>query len=307
MNNPPARSGGPPKTDPHRELYERVIDALHALPSRFRTSLRIEGIPAIDLFTLNTPLGAAIEQSVVDNLNDFRAIWDPDKEYELYNFVRQPQAFPDVRLQTTAPSKAGVEEVLMGIELKGWFVLAKEGEPSFRYKASPEVCRPHDLIVVYPWMLDEVVSGSPRLLQPFIEEARYAAEHRNHYWTVLRGNTGPDAGIRPATFQKPYPSKSDKYNDEAINDKGSNFGRIARGNLMGDFIAKLMELPLSGIPARHWQSFLHIFADGVKSAKIEAGLKRIHKQAKQAGANDESLEAIDQLGETIALLLKSSK
>ena len=40
-------------------------------------SLRVAGISAVDLFTLNTPLGAAIEQSVVDSLNDVREIWDP--------------------------------------------------------------------------------------------------------------------------------------------------------------------------------------------------------------------------------------
>jgi len=110
----PKRTGGPDSTWPHRALYDRVVDALHALPSRFRTSLRIAGISATDLFTLNTPLGAAIESSVVENLNGLRELWDPDGEYELYSFVRQAQVFPDVRLQTTAPGVA--DPVLMGIE-----------------------------------------------------------------------------------------------------------------------------------------------------------------------------------------------
>ncbi|GAN15893.1 hypothetical protein, partial [Sphingomonas paucimobilis] len=120
----PVRSNGPAQTSPHRGLYDRVIDALHALPSRFRTSLRIAGISATDLFTLNTPLGAAIEASVVENLNDLRDLWDPNHEYEIYSFVRQAQVFPDVRLQTTAPGVPEADRILMGIELKGWFVLA---------------------------------------------------------------------------------------------------------------------------------------------------------------------------------------
>jgi len=103
-----------------------------------------------------------------------REIWDPNGEYKLYNFIRQAQVFPDVRLETTAPDVPEADRVLMGIELKGWFVLAKEGEPSFRYRASPAVCASQDLMVVYPWTLDEVVSGRPKLLRPFIEEARYA-------------------------------------------------------------------------------------------------------------------------------------
>ena len=30
----------------------------------------------------------------------------------------------------------------MGIELKGWYVLAKEREPSFRQKVTPAACSP---------------------------------------------------------------------------------------------------------------------------------------------------------------------
>ncbi len=225
----PVRTGGPPEGSPHRDLYLRVRNALHALPGRFRTSLRIAGISAIDVFTLNTPLGAAIEQSVVDSLNDLREIWDPDGRYAYYSFIRQAQAFPDVRLETTAPDVAEPERILMGVELKGGFILAKEGEPSFRYRASPAVCAPQDLLVVFPWMLDEVISGAPKLMRPFIEEARYAAEFRNHYWTELRGVKGSAAAIKTAEHQTPYPTKNQKFNDEAVSDSGNNFGRIARG------------------------------------------------------------------------------
>lgn len=200
----PTKTNGPDKSWKHRELYDRVLDACHALPGRFRTSLKVAGISATDLFTLNTALGAAIESSVVDNLNALRELWDPDGKYEVYSFVRQAQVFPDVRLQTTAPGIADEDRIIMGIELKGWFLLAKEGEPSFRYKASPLACAPQDLLVVFPWGLDEVVSGSPRLYRPFIEEARYAAEWRNHYWTTLRGVTGATAGVKDAEHKSPY-------------------------------------------------------------------------------------------------------
>ena len=99
-------------------LHERVIDALHALPSGLKTPLRISGIPASDLFTLNTPLGAAIKQSVVENLSDLREIWGSNDTCKLYSFLRQVQVFPDVRLQTTAPGTA--HPILMAIELKGF-------------------------------------------------------------------------------------------------------------------------------------------------------------------------------------------
>jgi hypothetical protein len=302
----PTRSDGPATDWPHRALYDRVVDALHALPGRFRTSLRIAGISATDLFTLNTPLGAAIEASVVENLNDLRELWDPNREYELYSFVRQGQVFPDVRLQTTAPGIAESDRIIMGIELKGWFLLAKEGEPSFRYKASPRVCAPQDLLVVFPWGLDEVISGTPRLLQPFIEEARYAAEHRNYYWTALRGVTGPDAEIKEADVTAPYPNKGQKFNDEARKDGGKNFGRVARGGFMSDFIIALLLQPISGIPAKYWQRFLRIFAEGVQADVIERKLAAMRVEAESIGLSADGLEAFDRIQEGLRDLIAHS-
>lgn len=291
----PVRTNGPAPEWKHRALYERVLDALHALPARFRTSLRIAGISATDLFTLNTPLGAAIESSVVESLNDLRELWDPDGKYEIYSFVRQAQVFPDVRLQTTAPGVPPADRIIMGIELKGWFILAKEGEPSFRYKASPFACAPQDLLVVFPWGLDEIISGAPRLLRPFIEEAKYAAEHRNYYWQELRGATGNDAAIDAASYKTPYPAKGDKFNDEAVKDKGKNFGRVARGGLMTEFIDALLQQPLSGIPAIYWQMFLRIFSEGAESDKIEKKLGSMREEAERSGLTLDALEAFDRV------------
>lgn len=86
---------------------------------------------------------------------------------------------------------------------------------------------------------------------------------------MLRGATGAGAEIVPASVTVPYPSKGQKFNDEPRMDKGQNFGRVARGKLMEDFITALLQQPVSGIPATHWQSFLRIFAGGVKGDVIE--------------------------------------
>jgi hypothetical protein len=246
------------------------------LPARFRTKLTIAGVSATDLFTLNTPLGAAIEVNVVEALNDLRQLWDPENRYSEYSFVRHAQAFPDVRFQRSSP---GPNPIVFGIELKGWFVLGKEGEPSFRYKISPNACAPADLLAVFPWVLDEVTSGTPRLLKPFIAEARHAAEHRNYYWQYGRRSRAADASreIRLSEHATPYPNKADKANDEAIKDSG-NFGRVARGGFMTAFAQDVLEDPIGGIPAKYWQEFLSIFAEGAKAKSIEKKLMAVRKK-----------------------------
>ncbi len=303
----PIRTNGPDASWPHRDLYERVVEALHALPARFRTELKIAGISATDLFTLNTPLGAAIEASVVENLNLLRELWDPDEEYEIYSFLRQAQVFPDVLLTTTAPGVPDEERVLMGIELKGWFILSKEGEPSFRYKASANVCAPQDLLVVFPWGLNEVISGSPRLLRPFVEEAKYAAEHRNYYWEHMRAGVQGDAALVDLSpIAAPYPAKSQKFNDVPRVDKGSNFGRVARGGLMSDFITELMSVQVSGIQAKYWQNFLHIFSEGASADEIERRLSRMRADAEAHGLSPDGLDALERVQDGLRDLITGS-
>lgn len=87
----PARTGGPNRSWPHRKLYENVIKTLYALPGEFRTSLRISDFRATDIFTLNSALGASIEDAVVNSLNRLREVWDPDGQYALYRLNGRPR------------------------------------------------------------------------------------------------------------------------------------------------------------------------------------------------------------------------
>jgi hypothetical protein len=300
----PEPNGGPDKEWKHRSLYDRLLRVLHALPARFQTKLNIAGVSATDLFTLNTALGAAIEVNVVEALNDLRPVWDPANEYTDYSFVRHAQAFPDVRFETSVPQAE--EPIIFGIELKGWFLLGKEGEPSFRYKISPRACAPADLLVVYPWILDEVTSGSPELLQPFVAEARHAAEHRNYYWQHgrrKRAGKTTNSAIQFSEHAAPYPAKSDKANDKPVSDSGNNFGRVARGGFMTAFVTELLDHPIRGIPARHWQSFLQIFAEGAAATKIKSRLANIRKQFEKSELAQERPDDVETFFELFDSLL----
>lgn len=265
----------PPKpTEPdevwaHIELWREVRKAILALPSRFDSELVISGILATDLFSFNSSLGATIEEQVIASLNKLRSVWDPDRTYALYSFERQPQTFPDVVLRAAAPD---VEpRVLMGIELKGWYALAKENEPSFRYKTTPAVCAPADLLVVVPWALSGVISGSPRVFTPYLIGARYAAEYRNWHWENMKSGKG-DNSITLSTVTTYYPAKSDMISDRPASDRGGNFGRFARTGVMDDYIAGLFEDKLAGIPLWAWQKFLSLFTESQTIQDISRGL-----------------------------------
>jgi hypothetical protein len=257
------------------DLYQNVYRALFALPSLFTSDFAISGVLATDLFTFNASLGATIEAQVADALNQERSLWDPEHKYTLYRFVRQPQTFPDVTLRATSPDIN--PQILMGIELKGWYILAKEREPSFRYKVTPAVCAPADLLVVYPWTLSNVISGTPRLFEPYAVNARYAAEYRNWYWEYKKGGTG-DKTIKLSISSSYYPVKSEKISDEAIEDGGGNFGRFARTGLMSKYINRLFQEEMSGIPLNAWQRFLSIFSESWSEEKVDRVLDQIASQ-----------------------------
>ena len=284
---PPPVPGNPTAENIDPALYEAVRRTLYALPSRFQSELSVTGVLATDLHAFNTALGASIEEQVVTSLNALRGTWDPEGKYPTFRFVRSSQRFPDVRLQDALPNSA--RPVLMGIELKGWYVLAKESEPSGRYKVTPRACAPQDLLVIVPWALDAVVSGKPRLFDPFVVGARWAAEYRNWWWEWLRETANP-SGIKISQVGEPYPAaKADKVSDVPDHDEGNNFGRIARAGMMEDYKKKLMQEALVGIPLWAWQAFFVPFKGEADGAKISSALRTLLKQVEQEldpSAND---------------------
>jgi len=270
---PPEPLGGPPKNHEHYDLWHNVRRALYAIPTFFRTKINIAGVRATDIHSLNSSLGSSIEQSVVDQLNELRDIWDPKgsdgmRKYQHLAFKRQSTNWPDVLLTSGMPNDGPV----MGIELKGWFVLAKEGEPSFRYKVNPSVCSDLDLVAVYPWNLDEVLSGNPFLMAPFVAEARYTAEMRNYYWQHSRRSKG-NTNIIPAPNQGQYPKRGDRFSDEPVSDSGKNFGRASRAGIMKEFISTTFDEVVAGIPLNAWNAFFRTFREGTSLEEISSEIR----------------------------------
>lgn len=266
-----------PADDERTTLRTNVIRALMAVPMHFTSSISMEGLRATDLFALNTLLGGAIEEQTVKTLNATRSIWDPEQKYANYEFRRYSESFPDVRLQ-----KADSAELpKIGIELKGWYLLSKEREPSFRFKASADAMTEWDLIAVFPWSLSEVLSGAPELGDPFIEQAKYAADMRTEYWES-RSDKAKKVE-HPDTH--PYPDAGSVYSDIVHDDGGGNFGRIARvKGLMDEWVEKTLETPLAGINAKYWIDFFKCFDEKNDRTKIEKKIEVIAQKNKKDDA-----------------------
>lgn len=268
----------PPETWRHSALYQRVREAVFSVPLHFQTETQIEGISATDIFTLNTALGATIEEQVVDTLNRIRSVWDPDEEYSLYGFVRQAQRFPDVVLRKLSEEDNN-SDIIMGIELKGWYLISKEGEPSFRFNVSASACAPQDLLVVVPWALKNVLSGPPRLFRPYVQPSRYAAEIRNYYWRHERDTKADRTISGPSQQIKPYPTKDQQIADRPASDAGGNFGRYyTRCGIMDEYTSRLLQERLCGIPAKAWLEFFKVFTDAAVGRNVRERIESLRKR-----------------------------
>ncbi|MDR1013452.1 MAG: hypothetical protein LBL86_00490 [Coriobacteriales bacterium] len=293
---PPLRADIPKVLDERLvRLYDGVRDALLELPSCFSFSHTISGIKTTGLFDLNSQVGAAIENQVEDQvvttLNATRTVWDGSNEWEDCSFVRAPQAFPNVRLvREAADAKA---ETVLGIELKGWYVLSKEGVPSLRYHVGQAACAAQDLVCVIPWYLDNAICGEARVMTPWVEQARYAAEWRDYWWQHLRKGTDTreERAIRQPDGAAPYPSKAELAIARPVKDGGGNFGRLPRCKpLMDEFTAATLEQEILGIPARDWVDLPLTHADGADPKTVAAALRSRLDTAKKLLEEREAAE-----------------
>ena len=266
------------------QLAERIRDvALPAVVDYFEFDQVIGGIRATDLFSLNSLMGATIEDQVVSTLNRHRSTWDNGLWGE-YTFIRSAQAFPDVRLT----HRSNPEDIKLGIELKSWFLLSKEGEPSMRFVPHPDACAPLDMVCVVPWYLSNAVCGNPKIAQPWVQQAKYAAEWSIFFWRYLRESKSalslPERGFKKIPPCKPYPRKSDQISLHPLDDSGKNYGRLPRYHpIMDKFCESALDTEILGIKAENWRYFLQIQTDGVT---IDAVKKKLSEKFEMTDFSD---------------------
>lgn len=112
------------------------------------------------------------------------------------------------------------------------------------------------------------------LLGGAIEEQTVATLNmlRTDYWKHRSKNAM--TVIHPETH--PYPEAGSSYSDVVNDDKGGNFGRIARiSGLMDDWIDETVRIKLSGIEARWWIRFLRLFDEKSDEKTIQEGIRKL--------------------------------
>ena len=245
----PPSNPSPPMPPP--PVNTPVHQVPSALPAHFRSNISLEGLPASNLQTLGAELDVAIKEQVVATLNNLRLVWDPDWKFPCHYFQRQIQTFPEVLL-----ADENNRDIRLGIELKVWYLLE---EPNFCFTATAAACGPKDLLCIVPWYLSNGFSGVPVVSTLFAVQAQYAASHRNWWWRHGR-DTWDSTAIESPAGVKPYPGRQDQIQDRPVCDGEGMFGHLARTGLWnGDldaYIKRMLDLPLSGIPARRWIRFL---------------------------------------------------
>ncbi len=266
------------KRDARYGLIERLRSiTFPSLPAECRIDNTYSGILATDLFSLNTLLGSMIESKVVSFLNSHRHLWD-EGTWKDCHFIRSNESFPDVRLVKVTDTK----NIVLGIELKSWFILSKEGEPSFRYRTASEACDKGDLLCIVPWYLSDAVCGNPVLSSPWVYSAKAAAEATKRHWVYLRQTDTPlsltQRGLEVPDGIKPYMENArDKTNYKPLQDGGNNFGRLARTGIMDEFVNETLQTDILGIPANNWRLFLKAHTDAGALSNIQKKIVQITK------------------------------
>ena len=170
---------------------------------------------------------------------------------------------------------------MLGIELKGWYLLAKEAEPSLRFQVTADACTTQDLIVVVPWALGNVISGSPILFEPFVESARYAAAFRNYHWQHMR-RTRQSTDIETPVTVAPYPNKSRPDPSTSRESMAAAISAGWRGReIMDAYLQKLDDVQLCGIKTVYWREFLKTFQENTSDIQAREALERLRQRVQR--------------------------
>lgn len=211
-----------------------------------------------DLAKAAALVSGIVEDRIPAMLNQVRnQTWDKEGHLHQFEFRRSTIGFPDVLLV----QRADPEVVIFEIEAKSWYVLS--GDPlTARFETAASFIDDRTLIVIVAWVLDGVVSGSPKLLRLHVDNAKRLAEARDAEWTrndpdkhrVVEPPVAPEGTTANLIETK---VRGERFKDNRWSKDSENFGKIDRIHDPGlvQFRDTVWSLQAGGKTLRHWQRF----------------------------------------------------
>jgi hypothetical protein len=186
------------------------------------------------LSEFNNYVGQGIENTLVQHLNN-AAYEKWSKQDQNLQFARNTVQFPDLLLVDEEK-----DECFLHVEVKSWYIFASDPITA-RFHTAPEYIKDDCLLVVFPWYMTEIVSGTPKLLSPLVGSAKELAERRDQVW--IDGYQGrADPGTKKVETPPPghlwdnpinqHNIKSIGYQRSSTEDnweiESDNFGKVYR-------------------------------------------------------------------------------
>lgn len=240
---------------------EKVREALLALEGTVISDLTIP-LPGDlrDISKAAALVSGVVEDRIPELLNRVRnETWDEDGNFHAYEFRRMTIGFPDIQLV----ERANPENFIFEMEAKSWYILATDPLTA-RYETSGEAVRDGTVITIVGWMLDSIVSGSPKLLRLHVDDAKRLAQVRDTAWEAI-----PPAGSHRVTQPDNPPGTprsllKTQAVPEMLNAQGQwrpeseNFGKLERlyDDQIRAFRDGVFDLVVAGKRLGEWRTFV---------------------------------------------------
>ncbi len=213
----------------------------------------------------NNYVGQGIEELIGTQLNSaLKSSWTTDPNLE---FVRNAVQFPDLYLVDRQHKR-----FLLSIEIKSWFVFAID-DITARFEAAPNLIRDDSLLVLFPWCMTKLISGTPKLLEPYIGNARALAQRRDNIWLaggVREFNQGNVSAARRIELPPTAEAALNKTKTKSVayqlkgtvfEKESDNFGKIWRiydSQINTIFYPKTLQNQVLGKSIAQWRNQLGI-------------------------------------------------
>jgi len=206
-----------------------------------------------DLSKAAAMVSGVVEDRIPALLNDVRSeTWDKDGAYTAFEFRRETIGFPDILLV----ERADPSHVIFQIEAKTWYILASDTLTA-RFLTSTKAIPKGTLVIIVAWLLDGVVSGHPKLLRVYTDDAIRLATVRDKAWSgidadhrvVVTPNVGGDSSLAVTGEIR----KGGRWVSDA-----DNFGKLDRlyDPELQAFKTTVLGLRVAGRTLREWQTFI---------------------------------------------------